>query len=306
MDGRIVTDLYRKETDRNQYLLTSSCHPAHVTENIPFSLALRIVRICSLPEAMEKRFLELKNLLLSRGYKLGSINAALDRARMIPRAEALKKVVRNNTSRRPVFPITYDPRLPSISGIIKKHWRTMTQDPYLAEVYPIPPLIAYKRPPNIKDKLIRAKIPPKVPSKPKRDLPGMKKCLQCPICPFVQPGRSVKSTASQYTVDINTAVNCLSRNIVYCIGCKRCQQQYIGESERSLKERFSEHRGYVNNKYLTKATGYHFNQAGHNISDMTVTIIEKVHNKDELFRKEREKFFIKKMNTKYKGMNRKT
>ena len=269
-------------------------------------MALRIVRICSLPEAMEKRFLELKNLLLSRGYKLGSINAALDRARMIPRAEALKKVVRNNTSRRPVFPITYDPRLPSISGIIKKHWRTMTQDPYLAEVYPIPPLIAYKPPPNIKDKLIRAKIPPKVPSKPKRDLPGMKKCLQCPICPFVQPGRSVKSTASQYTVDINTAVNCLSRNIVYCIGCKRCLQQYIGESERSLKERFSEHRGYVNNKYLTKATGYHFNQAGHSISDMTVTIIEKVHNKDELFRKEREKFFIKKMNTKYKGMNRKT
>ena len=54
IDGKIVTDLYRKETDRNQYLLTSSCHSAHVTENIPFSLALRIVRICSLPEAMEK------------------------------------------------------------------------------------------------------------------------------------------------------------------------------------------------------------------------------------------------------------
>ena len=50
----------------------------------------------------------------------------------------------------------------------------------------------------------------------------------------------------------------------------------------------------------------HFNQAGHSISDMTVTIIEKVHNKDEPFRKERKKFFIKKMNTKYKGMNRKT
>jgi hypothetical protein len=31
---------------------------------------------------------------------------------------------------------------------------------------------------------------------------------------------------------------------------KRCQQQYIGESERSLKERFSEH------------------QAGHSVSDM--------------------------------------
>ena len=34
--GRIVTDLYRKPTDRNQYLLTSSCSPATVTENIPY------------------------------------------------------------------------------------------------------------------------------------------------------------------------------------------------------------------------------------------------------------------------------
>ena len=98
----------------------------------------------------------------------------------------------------------------------------------------------------------------------------------------------------------------LSRKIVYCITCKRCRQQYIGESERSLKERFSEHRGYVSNQKLTKATGHHFNQPGQSISAMTVTIIEKVHSKDELFRKEREKLFIKKINTKYKGINRKS
>ena len=32
IEGKIITDLYRKETDRNQYLLPSSCHPAHVTD----------------------------------------------------------------------------------------------------------------------------------------------------------------------------------------------------------------------------------------------------------------------------------
>ena len=82
--------------------------------------------------------------------------------------------------------------------------------------------------------------------------------------------------------------------------------QYIGESERSLQERFSEHRGYVNNGHVSKATGEHFSQKGHTLSDMRVTVLEKIFSTDPAVRKEREKLFIKEMNTKYKGMNRKT
>ena len=51
-DGKIETDLYRKETDRIMYLLPSSCHPPSCTKNI--------VRICSKPEYREKQFLNLK------------------------------------------------------------------------------------------------------------------------------------------------------------------------------------------------------------------------------------------------------
>ena len=90
-DGKIIVDLYKKPTDRNQYLLTSSCHPSHVTSNIPFSLALRIVRICSLTEDRDRRLAELKNMLLDRDYRPGIIDAAIDKAKSIPRSEALKK-----------------------------------------------------------------------------------------------------------------------------------------------------------------------------------------------------------------------
>ena len=62
-NGKVEVDLYRKPTDRNQYLLTSSCHPAHVTSNIPYSLALGIVRICSTPETRDQRLEELKDIL---------------------------------------------------------------------------------------------------------------------------------------------------------------------------------------------------------------------------------------------------
>ena len=90
------------------YLLTSSCHPAHVRENIPFSLALRIIR--------DTRLSELKQLLLDRDYKVKVIDAAIEKARNIPRNEALKRVIRNTTD-RPVFPVTQHPVLPSFLKI---------------------------------------------------------------------------------------------------------------------------------------------------------------------------------------------
>ena len=102
------------------------------------------------------------------------------------------------------------------------------------------------------------------------------------------------------------SANCQTTNCIYLLGCKKCPQQYVGESERSLKERFLEHKGYVNNRILTKATGAHFNEKGHSISDMEITIIEKIFNQDPQFRKQREKMFINKFNTKYKGINRNT
>ena len=35
--------------------------------------------------------------------------------------------------------------------------------------------------------------------------------------------------------------NCDSTNLTYMIQCKRCKKQYIGETKRTLRERFKEH-----------------------------------------------------------------
>ena len=174
--NKIIVDLYKKPTDRNQYLLPSSCHPAHVSNNIPFSLAYRIIRICSEPVTRDKRLEELRQLLLDRDYKKSLINSAINKAKLIPRKKALEKVTFNpqDKRRRPIFAVLYDPRLPALPNIMKKHWRTMVEnDPHLKEVFPLPPLVAYRRPQNIRDKIICSKIPTTLPKRPKRIIPGM-------------------------------------------------------------------------------------------------------------------------------------
>ena len=114
----------------------------------------------------ESRLSELKNKLIARDYKKSFVNAAIVQ---IPRSEAIKRVVRNNDKERVVFSIKYDPRLPSLANIVKKHHRTMIEeDPCLKEVLKHPPLVAYKRNRNLKDFLFRSKVPKQ--TRPKRKI----------------------------------------------------------------------------------------------------------------------------------------
>ena len=83
-NGRIEIDLYKKPSDRNQYLLPFSCHPKSTTQAIPYSLSLRIVRICTKPESRDLRLAELKELLLAREYPESLINRSIEKARKIP------------------------------------------------------------------------------------------------------------------------------------------------------------------------------------------------------------------------------
>ena len=189
------------------------------------------------------------------------IDASIRRARAIPRSKALQKVANPNQTKRLVYAVTWDPRLPNQSKILSKHWRSMTiSSPYMKEVFPEPPLVAYKRQKNISDFLIRAKVPIKSQNRPKRRLNGMKKCQKnCVICSYIKECKNVKGT--QFIWHLNEPLNCRTRNLIYMIECNidKCKQRYIGESERTLKDRISEHIGYIRTKKIDKTTGQHFN-----------------------------------------------
>ena len=238
------------------------------------------------------------------------VDSAIQKAREIPRDIALRKVVKPLQTKRPVAVVSWDPRLPPLDKIQQKHWRSMTLDPYLKEVYPEPPLIAYKKQKNIREYLIRAKLPP-IQTRPQRQLNGLKRCQKnCVICPYIREDREIKET--NFTWKINQKITCQSYNLVYMIICSKesCQQKeknkqkYIGETERKLKDRISEHIGYINTKKRDQATGFHFNLPGHGLNNMKVTVLEQVHKLDPEYRKERESYFIRKFKTHYHGMNK--
>ena len=103
---------------------------------------------------------ELRDMLLSRGYQRKLIDKNIDKALLVPREEAIKRVVRKKDVDRVVFSVMYHPALPSIPRIIAKAYGVMVEsDPRLKEVFKKPPMVTYRRPPSLWEKLIRAKVP---------------------------------------------------------------------------------------------------------------------------------------------------
>ena len=106
-------------------------------------------------EALEKRFSELRALLISRDYRPKIIDNAIEKARKLERTEALKRVPKKEND-RVVFVLDFNPCLPSVSKIVQSAWRVMTQDPMMKKIFPKPMMVAFRRPTNLREKLAKA------------------------------------------------------------------------------------------------------------------------------------------------------
>ena len=119
------------------------------------------------------------------------------------------------------------------------------ENKYWSEVFPSPPLTAFKRRPNIRSHKIRAAVAKLQGRDPERKKNGIKKCnnSNCTACPYIREGNTITINGTQWR--INRQVNCKSHNIVYAIICnaENCKMVYLGETKRQFKFCLADHRG---------------------------------------------------------------
>ncbi|GFS02218.1 surfeit locus protein 4 [Elysia marginata] len=90
-NNTLHTDLYSKPTDTLYYLHWSSCHPFHTKSSIPYSIAFRLIRICSCEVTLTRRLTELTEHLKRRGFPLKHIQKAILKAKETPRSTAIQR-----------------------------------------------------------------------------------------------------------------------------------------------------------------------------------------------------------------------
>ena len=247
------------------------------------------------------RLNELKTMLLSRDYRSQSIDTAFEKIRSIERFDALKRVHKEKNDRT-TFCLTYYPQLFSTAEILHRHWRSLTSDSLMKDIYPNPPMVAFKQTPNLGCLLTRARLPPVIQnSRPQRINHGTYKCNRsnCSIDPYIKEGNQVKSFNSNEMTVLQQRLTCVSTFVIYCISCQKCGKQYIGETKRALYIRVREHLGYINKNI--EATGQHFNLPGHSKSDLRVQIIEAVFPKEKSMLQIRERLHINNFKSRYPG-----
>ena len=156
IDGFIRTDVYSKPTD-SHLLYLPPLAPTHDMYK-PFGVALRFRRNCSKDDFLSNRCKEYKGYLVNQGYPVNLVDNQFSKALTITRKDLLKQKVRASKKIFP-FVMTFNPMLPDLNYIIKKHLHFLESNPKLKELFPKNSIIpSYGRSKNLKEILAPSKF----------------------------------------------------------------------------------------------------------------------------------------------------
>ena len=165
--------------------------------------------------------------------------------------------------------VTYHPDLPSISQIL----RTQLPTVHISD----PPLVANRRPRNLKDFFVRAILKPQQQQQQQQHK-GTIRCgrPRCKTCAHIRPGTRFCSTVAKDTFRARVTATCKTSNVIYLIECSKCHKQYVGETENPLHLRINGHRCDYYRRLSDKEVAVHFNTSGHTFDNAMTMIIEQM------------------------------
>ena len=147
-----------KSTDTHQFLHSDSCHPNHTKKGIAYAQALRINRICSAPDTAKLRCSQLEDFLVLRGHSRKRVRSSIDRA--LNADLTTNHVPSVDKSRSVPLLLTYHPGLPDIKAILRELHPILIISESLKTIFPVPSMLSFPRPKNLREKLVSAKLPP--------------------------------------------------------------------------------------------------------------------------------------------------
>ena len=101
---------------------------------------------------------------------------------------------------------------------------------------------------------------------------------ECRYCPKLNTKGKITSTVTKRTYSAKIHILCQSSNLVYCITCKRCGIQYIGQTKRRLMDRFQDNFYKIGKNVSNSNIATHFNSQDHEgLDDVEISEVDFIH-----------------------------
>ena len=256
--NKLYTDLYCKQTDTNSYLDHKSAHPPHCKRALPYSQFLRIKRICTKKEDYEKHAKRKIGEFQQKGYPHKLLRESKSKVDEINREELFKKKEKSEKELGTFLTTTFRPGNHTVTKTVKGNWDTLARSTTTRKMHENGLKIGYKRPKNLRDILMKAKV--NYNPDGNKEESRRKKCKRknCKYCKMLNKSLNLQHKKRDYQCKTN--ISCESSNLIYCLECTRCNKKYIGETKRELRTRIREHLNKIDNK--DDATVYHHYHSG--------------------------------------------
>ena len=247
---------------------------------------------------------QLRDIFLERNYPANVVENALDQISLLSQEQALQSSEKSSSKNLIPFVVEYNPSLPNIGLIINKYWDLLqlSQKGSVKYVHDYKPILAFKRPKNLRDFLVHSSFKDK-------ESHFSQSCdrRRCSHCKNIIHTDVFTSNCTPNTFNLRFSTDCTSQNVIYLIECKRCNMQYVGQTNQKVSKRMNSHRFDINNydceSYASNVASP-FNSDSHSIADFSFLPIDVVN--DEMTRLCKETYWIHKLDTLYpKGMNSK-
>ena len=234
-NSTLQTAVHIKPTNLQQYLHYNSCHPPHVKKALPYCLATRARRIYSSYEALATYNNNLVTTFIKRGYPPQLVKDQIHQATHYPHPPNTR------LTRSTPFVTTYFPGVHRINRLLKEGHTFLAASPSTLELYPSPPKLMFRRPPNLQDLLVKRQP---VATPPPMPLRGAHSChsRRCLTCPILSRDTNFHSPVTNISYPIKGSYTCTSTYSVYLLKCNFCPAFYVGMARTPLNYRMNNHR----------------------------------------------------------------
>ena len=159
-------------------------------------------------------------------------------------------------------------------------------------------MITYRKPPSLKDMLVRAKI-----AQPRSTThKGCNRPNTCKYYKRISQSGKIKNPHNNKNYNTMTKGTSQSNNLIYCLECNWCHIKYVGQTKNRILDRFQGHMFDIKHN-LNTTVARHFGSHNDQLDpNMTIHILEYIRLPKDLPRSSslsdtRELVWIHKLNT---------